>query len=52
MFNSFGVEEDNVTTVALESVGISPDEYIGLLEVSYNDLGYLAENGVENSLRI
>lgn len=37
-FNSFGVEEYNVTDVTLESIGISPDEYISLLEVSCNDL--------------
>lgn len=42
-FNSFGIVKDNVTDVTLESVGIDPDEYIGLLEVSYNGLRSVAK---------
>lgn len=32
---SLGIEEDEVNTITLESIGIGKDEWISLLEVSW-----------------
>ncbi|CAN0231585.1 unnamed protein product [Scytosiphon promiscuus] len=41
-FNSFGIQEDDVHTVTMESIGIDKDDWISLLEVPKDIDGFLS----------